>query len=72
LLGCEEALSVLSEFAGLCVLAAAGEVERFSFSLCNNDVDRDAFLGSFLKQPAHCQAKPLDGLRLNGGFKQVI
>lgn len=72
LVGCDEIMSVLSEFAGLCELAAAGEEDRISFSLCNDGVGKDVFLGSFLKQTAHCQANPLEGLRLKGGLTQVI
>jgi hypothetical protein len=72
LLGCEVILSALSELAGLCELVAVGEVDRFSLSLCNIRVGKEEFFGSFLKQTAHCQANPFDGLRARGGFTQVM
>lgn len=72
LAGCEEVLSALSELAGLRELAAAGEVDRLSLSLCNIGLGKEEFFGSFLKQTAHCQAKPLDGFRARGGFTHVM
>jgi hypothetical protein len=72
LIGCEEVLSAISELAGLRELAAAGEVDRLSLSLCNIELGKEEFFGSFLKQTAHCQAKPLDGFRARGGLTHVM
>jgi hypothetical protein len=68
---CMTELSVLSELDGLREFETAGEF-GCCFSLCNVGGDCAAFIGSFLKHTAHCQANPFEGFRLRGGLTQPI